>query len=139
MTTTEQRPCRYCDETHEPRYLCDPARRVLDAMVARGMSFNMPTLAFPEPIPAAELGLGLGLGPDDRLVVQVSVMGAVVPDAGGVIRPAVIFTGRDAYGAQLPRWLYAADDDGMNRLAQLVREMTALAKYSAAKERRLHG
>lgn len=50
--------CRYCVQEHEPRWLCDPAKRVLDAMIdamiERGMSMNMPTLEFPEPIPMSD-------------------------------------------------------------------------------------
>jgi hypothetical protein len=63
--------CRYCEQRHDPDRMCAPARRILDAMVERGMSFNMPTIEFPEPLPANELGLGLG--PADALVVQLVV------------------------------------------------------------------
>jgi hypothetical protein len=121
--------CNYCRDRHAPRYLCGPAKRVLDALVARGQSFNMPTIEFPAPIPAEELGMGLSA--DDKLLAQVVVQAATVP-AVGVIRPAVIFTGRTVHGEVLPKWLYAGVDDDMSRLAVLVRDMTDLAMRTAA-------
>ncbi len=120
--------CRYCVSRHGVRYLCEPAKRVLDALVARGMSFNMPTIEFPDPIPVADLGLDAG----DQLLAQVVVQAATVP-AAGVIRPAVIFTGRTIYGDPLSRWLYAGDADDMTRLSALVADMTDLAVRTAAK------
>jgi len=112
--------------------LCDPARRVLDALLERGMSFNMPTIEFPDPIPGRQLGLGLG--PQDALVSQVVIQAATVP-VGGVIWPAVIFTGRNASGGELPKWLYAGDAEDMTRLNTLMSDVTAMAVRAAAEGR----
>lgn len=124
--------CRLCERSHKPRYLCDPAKQVLDALYERGMSFNMPSLEFPEPVPASEIGMALG--PGDTLLRQVVVQAATVPFAG-VARSAVIFTGRDMQGQPLPRWIYPGDAEDMARLAGLVREMTDLATRAAAQAR----
>lgn len=115
--------CPYCRQRHMPRYLCDPAKRVLDELQARGASYTMPTLELPDPIPAAQLGLGLG--PDDQLVSQLVVQAALIPHAG-VRHPALVLTGRSPYG-QLPHWLYAAGDTELRATADLVRDMAELA------------
>lgn len=116
--------CKFCDEDHRPRYLCNPAKRVLDAMVERGMSFNMPTLEFPDPLPAVEQGLGLN--PGDQLVSQLVVKGAVVPFAG-TVKPGVILTGRAARGEVLPQWLYAGNAEDMRSFAALAADITEMA------------
>lgn len=130
MANTASERCRCCEQRHKPRFLCDQAKAVLDALHARGMSFNMPTLEFPEPIDAKDLGLGLG--PGDALVRQLVVQAATVETAGGMHRPALIFTGRSMHGGELPKWLYAGDADDMARLNALVRDMTDLALRTAA-------
>lgn len=124
--------CPYCEQHHRPRYLCDPAKATLDALIARGMSFNMPTIEFPDPVQADEIGLGIG--PGVVLLRQLVVYGATMP-AAGIARPAVIFSGRASDGAELPKWLYAGRDDDMARLSKLVSDMTALAVRSAAEAR----
>jgi hypothetical protein len=124
--------CRYCEQRHDPDRMCAPARRILDAMVERGMSFNMPTIEFPEPLPANELGLGLG--PADALVVQLVVQAITVPLAG-VLRPGLIFTGRSVHGGQLPKWIYAGDADDMARLCTLVNDTSDMAVRAAAQGR----
>lgn len=116
--------CGFCDEHHRPRYLCSPAKRVLDAMVERGMSFNMPTLEFPEPLPAVEQQLGLN--PGDQLVSQIVVKAALVPFAG-MVKPAVVLTGRTARGEVLPQWLYAGNAEDMQAFAALVADITEMA------------
>lgn len=132
MATEPEPRCRYCDQRHKPRFLCDPGKRVLDAMVERGMSFNMPSIEFPDPIPAHLLGIGLR--PGDALAVQLVVQAATIPVAG-VIWPMLIFTGRSAHGGDLPRWLYAGSAEDMTRLAALVKEMTEMAVRAAAEGR----
>lgn len=122
--------CPYCRQRHMPRYLCDPAKRVLDELQARGVSYTMPTVELPDPIPADQLGLGLG--PGDQLVSQLVVQAAVLPHAG-VTHPALVFTGRSPYG-RLPQWLYAAGDDDLRAAAKLVRDMTELAIATATAE-----
>lgn len=124
--------CRWCTEHHQPRLLCDPAKKILDALYARGMDGNMPTIEFPAAIPAEELGMGLG--PGDRLVRHLVVHAATV-DLAGVARPMVILTGRDTSDEVLPKWCYAADDDGMEHLVGLVTDMAALAMRTAAGQR----
>jgi hypothetical protein len=122
--------CRYCTDRHSTRFLCNPAKKVLDAMVAKGMSFNMPTLEFPEPIAMPRPDL-----PDvDVLAAQIVVMGAVV-EVAGVARPALVFTGQGVHEGPLPRWMYAGEDDDLTRLSTLVSDMTALAIKTAARAR----
>jgi hypothetical protein len=113
--------------------MCDPARQILLALYARGANFDLPTIEFPAPIPAAQVGLGLA--PQDRVVHQLVVQGVVVPVAG-VAFAGIVLTGRDMDGRQLPKWLIAHDDDGMRRSAALVVEMTEMAVRRAADERR---
>lgn len=124
--------CRYCDQRHKPRYLCDPAKKVLDALYARGQSFNMPDVEFPEPLPMERLGMGLTA--DDQLVSQLVVQAATLPVAG-VTRPMLIFTGRSAHGRTLPRWLYSGEDADMTNMVDLVTRMTGLAVRTAAAAR----
>lgn len=124
--------CRYCEQTHKPRFLCDPAKKILDALMARGMSFNMPTIEFPEALPAREVGMGLTA--QDSIVGQLVVQAATVPVAD-VVRPALLFTGRDVYGKTLPRWCYPADNTGMNDAANLVSRMAEMAVRRAAEAR----
>jgi hypothetical protein len=126
-------PCVYCDEAHEPRYLCDPARRVLDALKARGMSFNMPTIEFPEAIPLQQMNMGLDR--HDVLVGQLVVLAGTVPVAD-TVRPTVVFTGRSVYGDTLPRWVYPATPADLSRMVKLVQDMTTLAIRTAAKGNR---
>lgn len=126
-------PCPFCENRHPPRFLCDPAKAVLDALLARGMSFNLPNVEFPAPIPSDQLGLD-GMAAGDALARQIVVYAAVLP-AAGIIRPAVIFTGQRSDGTVLPRWLYAGRDEDMANLVGLVKDMTELAVRSAAKAR----
>jgi hypothetical protein len=120
--------CRYCEQRHDADRMCAPARRILDAMVDRGMSFNMPTVEFPEPLPADELGLGMR--PGDALVQQLVVEAATVQFAG-VLRPMVILTGRSVHGGTLARWFYAGDADDMARLRALINDTTEMAVRAA--------
>jgi hypothetical protein len=129
---TETIHCRWCEERHRPRYLCNAAGKTLDALYQRGARGNMPELELSDPIPAEQLGLGLS--PDDRLVSQLVVQAASV-QAAGIPRPAVILTGVDPYGKQLPKWLYAGTDEDMNRLLGLITNMVRLAMRRAAEQR----
>lgn len=115
--------CPYCRFKHLPRHLCDPAKAVLDAMVARGESFTMPTLTFDEPMYSV---------PDDadRLLAQLVVKAAVIPVPGGVHHPALVFAARDMSGP-LPQWLYAGTDAQLRATVKLVDEMTELAIRTA--------
>lgn len=129
---TETIHCRWCEERHRPRYLCNAARKTLDALYQRGARGNMPELELSEPIPAEQLGLGLS--PGDRLISQLVVQAATV-EAAGIPRPAVILTGVDPYGDQLPKWLYTGDDEGMTRFIELITNMTRLAMRTADAQR----
>lgn len=115
-----QQTCVWCRGRHGRRFLCDSAMAVLDRALERGREGTMPTLVLDEPIP---------LVPDpaaDTLVGQLVVQAGVIPGPG-VYHPAVVLTGRDAEGHQLPKWIYVADDDNLRRAAPLVHEMTELA------------
>jgi hypothetical protein len=113
--------CRYCEKRHGAQFLCDPARRVLDALYAQGQRFDMPVVEFPEPINHAD-----AFGEGTVLVAQVVVKAAIVPVAG-VPRPVLIFTGRDSDGGVLPNWLYCASPADIKRVVQLVADMGEMA------------
>lgn len=116
--------------------MCDPAKRVLTALYAKGMDFDMPTLEFPAPIP---LHIDRpGSMPGDAFVRQLVVKAAVL-EVAGVPRPAIVLTGQNETGAVLPQWLYPGDDDELGRAAKLVKDMTTLAINSAAKARQAPG
>jgi len=117
-----QPKCRYCTYLHAADKLCDPARHVLDALLARGMSFDMPTLEFPDALPAEELGLG-----GYTLIQQLVVEAGILPDSGGVTRPALIFTGLDIYGNRLVPLLYVGDDEMIGNIVRLVADMAEMA------------
>lgn len=126
--------CRWCAARHTARFLCDPARKILNALYARGMEGNMPSIEFPAPIPAEQLGYKLGGDPGDRLLRQL-VINAITLDVAGIPRPGLILTGQDNAGDPLPRWVYAADDAGIRAAAKLVDDMGRLAIRTAAKAR----
>lgn len=123
--TTE---CRYCDQVHDARFLCDPAKRFLDAVAAQGQRFDMPTIELDEPYLGADV-----FGPGTVLLQQVVVMAATVPVAG-VPRPVLIFTGTDAEGKPLPQWLYAGAASEIRRTVKLVSDMGELAIRTARKQ-----
>jgi len=113
--------CRYCEQEHEPTLLCDPAKRVLDALYAQGQRFDTPTVEFPEPINHAD-----AFGEGTVLVAQVMVKAAITPVAG-VLRPVLIFTGRDSDSRPLPNWLYCASAADIRRVIRLVADMGEMA------------
>ena len=115
------RECRYCAETHGTMLLCEPARRVLDALYAQGQRFDTPTIEFPEPVTHAG-----AFGGSTVLCRQV-VVKAAVTEVAGVPRPVLILTGQDLDGNVLPEWLYPAGDDDMRRLTELVADMGEMA------------
>lgn len=129
MTATEPDPaiidCRYCEKRHGRQFLCDPAKRVLDALYAQGQRFDMPTIELPEPINHPDM-----FGPDTVLVAQVVVKAAVVPVAG-MVQPVLVFTGRDSDGKVLPQWLYCASPSDVRKVVKLVADMGELAIRTA--------
>lgn len=124
--------CPYCEQAHGPEVLCPPARRVLDALHARGLAFTGIRLDLPDPVPAARQQLAMQ--PGDALVAHLSVKAGTV-EVGGVHRPLLALSGIVADGSPLPRWLYAADGDTMHRLAQLVTITVREANQRAEKKR----
>lgn len=113
--------CRYCEKPHEPAFLCDPARKVLDALLERGQRFDMPVVEFPEPINHAD-----AFGEGTVLVAGV-VVKAAVAEVAGVPQPVLIFTGTDIDGRPLPNWLYVASPPDMKRVMKLVTDMGTMA------------
>lgn len=122
--------CRWCTQRHEPRWLCDPAVSILDALYDKGMRGNMPTIEFPE-IPLQVPGLDA----DMVLLGQATVMGATVPAAGDVPFPALVLSGRDHRDKPLPRWFYAAADEQITAFAVLVDRMAKTAIRAAEQQR----
>lgn len=113
--------CRYCETRHEARRLCDPAKRVLDALLERGQRFDMPTVEFPEAINHAD-----AFGPDTVLVAGV-VVKAGIAEVAGTPQPVLIFTGNDVDGKTLPQWVYCASPPDMKRVMKLVTDMGTMA------------
>lgn len=116
------RDCPYCSETHGTMLLCDPARRMLDALVARGQQFNMPTIEFDDPVPAAA---GM-FGGSTVACTQLVVKAGLVP-AFGATFPALMLTGRDVALATLPEWVWAATPEDLRAFSKLVGDMTEMA------------
>jgi|SRR5882757_5580707 len=122
--------CPWCRSTHGRRFLCDPAATVLVEAGRRGESGNLPTIAFDEPVQ------GVVDPKADTLIAQFVVKGATLPGPGGVIHPALVFTGMDATFRALPQWIYPGSDQELRRAAPLVKSMTDLA---IAQANRLNG
>jgi hypothetical protein len=119
--------CHWCEARHGARYLCDPVKLYLEALVARAGSYTLPTTEFPEdPIPLPpELG--------DILLRQVTVMGGT-GDVAGTRRPLIVISGRGADGQPLPRWVYIDTVQNIQRVRDLFNRMCSLA-IDAARRR----
>jgi hypothetical protein len=122
--------CRYCDSDHGDLLLCRPAKRVLDALYARGQRFDMPTVEFPDPItgPAA-------LGDGTVLCAQIVAKGGILPVAG-IPRPVLILTGQDITGNVLPQWVVPGEGPDLRRIAALVHDMAEMAIRRASEAAR---
>ena len=123
------RECRYCRETHGSLLLCEPAKRVLDALADRGQRFDMPTIEFPEPVMEAD-----AFGDRTVLCAQLVVKAGTTPVAG-IPHPVLILTGQDLAGEVLPQWILPGAGPDLEHFAQLVAEMTEMAIRRARKER----
>lgn len=119
--------CVHCRSRHTARFLCDPARLLLDSMTERGRSYDMPTVAFDGP-PLHDPSIGAS---GDLLIAQFVVQAALIEPTPGVRHPAVIFGGRSAEGV-LPRWVHANSDKQLRASARLVHDMTELAISQAS-------
>jgi hypothetical protein len=115
------RECRYCTQTHGTLLLCDPAKRVLDALADQGMRFDMPTLEFPEPVTRAD-----AFGGGTVLCAQLVAKAGITPVAG-VRRPALILTGRDIDMNVLPEWILVGEGRDLRTFSELVGDMTEMA------------
>lgn len=127
--------CRWCEQDHDERYLCDSIKRLVDALYARGTELTFPDVTFPEPIPGHELGLGLDVTRGDALMAQVVVQAGCL-DLDGVAKPALILTGLDTYRRPMPKWLFAGDPLDLDRTVRLVQRMAALAIRTARQQNR---
>jgi hypothetical protein len=113
--------CVWCRGKHARRFLCDGAAEVLQASIDRGRGGTLPSI---------ELDVPHEMTPDpfaDLLVAQLVVKAGLIPGPGGVVHPALVFTGMDAQRQTLPQWIYPADDVTLRQAAPLVHEMTELA------------
>lgn len=123
--------CIWCRDRHGRRFLCDPSAALLADSAARGGALTMPTIELDEPPE---------MTPDPRadlFVGQLVVKAGIIPLAGGVVHPALIFTGMDAQLRTLPQWIYVPGDDGLlRRSAPLVHQMTELAIRKANEQNR---
>lgn len=111
-----------------PRFLCDAAKGVLDALAARGASFDVPFMEFQDSVPAD----ALGLHPGDELLRQVTVSAGLV-DIAGVTHPVLVFSGQGRRGP-LPRWYFPGGDGQLLGVADLVRRSAELAISRAGGE-----
>ena len=113
-------------QRHKARLLCDPAKKVLDALAARGQSFDLPEVELVEPLPMDALS-----GPGDTRIMRQLVVEAATTVVVGVARPALVITGRD-FAGPLPRWLYVSDDEGLLRATEMFVAMARTAIRRAA-------
>jgi len=119
--------CPWCEDQHGNRYLCDPVKAYLDAIVAKAGSYTLPDVELNEPV---ELPPGLG----DVLMRQFVVNGGTA-DVGGVRRPVIVITGRDAQGEPLPRWTFIGTTQELQRIRNTFDRMVSLAIDTARKHR----
>lgn len=130
--------CVHCDASHAARFLCDPAKAVLDGLAARAAERNITTRDFLD-TPIIDNPLGPGFGPDDRLLTQLVVQAAAIPIGDSdVTQPAVVFTGLDHTGAKLPQWLYCGTVTDMERTKKLVADMCDLAIRGTRRSRKTY-
>ena len=127
MTVKQCAPCVWCELSHPTDYLCEPAGAVLGAIIADKQRNDIPTEMYDQP--RIE-----GVPGDTVLCSQLVVKGALV-DVAGVRRAAVMFTGRDVAGAQLPTWLYAGADADVQRIGEVTQTMTSGAVRARRRER----
>ncbi len=118
---TMQDLCRYCNHSHDEQFLCTPAKRVLDALLARGQRFDLPTIEFPEAVHDPNM-----FGEDTVLVAGLTVKAGVV-EVAGTPQPVLVLTGNDLNGKPLPNWIYAASVPDMKRMMKLVNDMGVMA------------
>lgn len=111
--------CVWCDGRHGDRYMCDPVRNHVAAIKQRADANTLPTMSFDEPVyvpPAA----------DDQVMSQLVVLAGEM-EVAGIMRPTLVFTGRDDHDKPLPRWIYAGTPNDIRKARQLVDDMAALA------------
>lgn len=103
--------CAFCSGRHGDRWLCDPAKAILDGMAARAAEVDMPVLDFADsPIPASS----------DVIMRQVTVMAGTIPVGPQEHKfPALVLSGLDQHSKPLPRWTYPSDPANMLRLKDL--------------------
>lgn len=121
--------CRYCENDHGDLLLCPPAKRVLDALYARGQRFDLPTIEFPEPI------IGADAFGDNTVLIQQFVVKAGIYPLAGIVHPVLIFTGRSVSGDVLPEWVYPGSAEELERSSKLVTDMTEMAIRRAREQR----
>jgi hypothetical protein len=89
--------CGFCTKRHGDRWLCDPAKAILDGMAARAAEVNMPVLDFAEaPIPSSA----------EVIMRQLTIQGGNIETAAGAKVPVVMLGGLDQHSRPLPRWMY---------------------------------
>jgi hypothetical protein len=101
--------CDFCSSTHMPRFLCDQAQGMLQAMAAKARARDIPITEFAQPVDTAI----------DTILSQFTVMAGTIP-IGDSTFPALVFTGQDAHGKDLPKWTYAGSPEQVLHAAQLV-------------------
>jgi hypothetical protein len=126
--------CRACGKRHGSRYMCDPLQQVVSAMLDEAAKNDIPVTEFLKRQPLPDRAGMLGDG--TVLLKQLKVAGAVVPfEVDGkplATSPALVFTGLDADGNELPQWVYAGSAYELRTARDLVDRMTEMAIRRAA-------
>lgn len=121
--------CPWCEGEHAEDYLCPPAKAVLDLQIELARTHDVAQREYPTPV-----GLK-GSRPGDAILRQFLVQAGVVPVAG-VPRALLVFTGEDANGSPLPRWVFMGGDQEIRGVVKLVEDNANLAISRAVQQRR---
>ena len=119
--------CPVCEQVHPERYLCDAGKAFFEAIKARAGSYTLEPMEFDQ-IPAE-------LGQVADAVLRSFTVAAGTAEVGGVPRPLIILSGNDMDGKPLPRWLYIASIQDLQRARDLFTRMVSMAIDQARKQR----
>lgn len=120
--------CRSCEQHHGARWLCDSSKALIDAIIEKANSYELEPIKFDDPIMADADQVA------DVLMRSVTI-NAGAADVAGIARPLVILSGLDQYGKPLPRWLYIASIQDLQRTRDLFSRMVSIAIEEARRRR----
>lgn len=108
MTRAKPINCPYCGSRHMPRFLCDTAAGLLQAMLDKARKKGIGVDGLDE---AYESG--------DTVLRSLDVTGVSVDVAGGTY-PGVRLAATDLAGRKLPPWTYASDPESLVKMPELI-------------------